>query len=861
MTSVLYLPSCRDASARAWPRHADAERQTCAPLGALLAAEHETDAHFAPYESDVRLSVGAESLVEVRMVAMVADVDDPEAHAAKRPAASTWRDAELVKVATFLRDHPSAVAYDTRGGYRLVLPIEPWRLSDAAEWRLRSVCWLASLHRRYGVLADPTCRDWTRVYRLPDVLRDGERRAPMVCGRLGAGVSMPAVRQEDLEEIEGLAAASESWARALRSLSADDPAPSGEAQYDHGDRLPHARAYAEHLAMTRPPAVEGSGGDAATWQFLLDVYRRLALPDDDETRRIVQVFNARCLPPWEDAQLDRKVRDALAASAELGSMIPEMRVWRWSMGLSVEGGDEGAVEEPTEKPVVRLELDEEAVVDQVIAALADAQPSLYARAEMGRLVHVVGQAKPRIVMLPTARCREMISSSCTLEGYTEKHGWSPTRPPEYLVSEVLSRGDYAGTPMRRLVGVTRLPPLLPSGEVHDVPGHHAESGLLYVPLGPMDPVPERPTREQGREALERLLGILVDFPFKTSAHRSAWVAALLTPAARHAFSGCAPLMLVDANTRGTGKSLSCDVVHNLLYGEDMPSFAPEENEAEMRKRITSVLMSGAQIALIDNITGTFGSPSIDVILSRSTWEDRVLGGNETVSLPNTVTWYGTANNVALREDTARRVLHIRLETSEEFPEDRKDFKIKLICAHVRKRRAELLSCVYTILRAYCEAGMPEVEMAEWGTYSEWSRWVRAPLVWLGEEDPAATRRELRKDAVADEVSGVAGFLAAWLEFQQDCGGSATVGQCAEALKAAQGLAGALGAKKKHPALLTAAVECLPSPGALLPSPTRVAGLLRRLRSRVVAGMRLDRVEGAATDAANGRTRWRVEKIS
>ena len=51
----------------------------------------------------------------------------------------------------------------------------------------------------------------------------------------------------------------------------------------------------------------------------------------------------------------------------------------------------------------------------------------------------------------------------------------------------------------------------------------------------------------GRVAAIALSDVVCDFPFKSDAHRSAWIASLLTPLARYAFTGPAPLFLMDAN--------------------------------------------------------------------------------------------------------------------------------------------------------------------------------------------------------------------------------------------------------------------------------------------------------------------------
>ena len=71
-----------------------------------------------------------------------------------------------------------------------------------------------------------------------------------------------------------------------------------------------------------------------------------------------------------------------------------------------------------------------------------------------------------------------------------------------------------------------------------------------------------------------------------------------------------------------------------------------------------------------------------------------------------MTWYGTGNNVQLGADTSRRVCHIRMESPEERPELKSDFRHKELRVYVRKHRGKLLAAALTILRGWHVAGRP-----------------------------------------------------------------------------------------------------------------------------------------------------------
>jgi putative DNA primase/helicase len=77
---------------------------------------------------------------------------------------------------------------------------------------------------------------------------------------------------------------------------------------DRKDRkhlIHRARAY---LAAT-PPAIEGQGGDAHTYQVVCRIVRGFDLADADALD-LLRDWNQRCVPPWTDAELSAKIEGA-----------------------------------------------------------------------------------------------------------------------------------------------------------------------------------------------------------------------------------------------------------------------------------------------------------------------------------------------------------------------------------------------------------------------------------------------------------------------------------------------------------------------------------------------------------------------
>lgn len=83
------------------------------------------------------------------------------------------------------------------------------------------------------------------------------------------------------------------------------------------DSYQQATAYARGV----PGAVSGAGGDTATYVLACRLVRGFNL-SDDEALDILRVWNEKCSPAWDDADLKAKVKHARAyGTGEFGSML------------------------------------------------------------------------------------------------------------------------------------------------------------------------------------------------------------------------------------------------------------------------------------------------------------------------------------------------------------------------------------------------------------------------------------------------------------------------------------------------------------------------------------------------------------
>jgi len=330
-----------------------------------------------------------------------------------------------------------------------------------------------------------------------------------------------------------------------------------------------------------------------------------------------------------------------------------------------------------------------------------------------------------------------------------RNEWKDTDCPRWVAE---TYGSRVGTwSLRHLTGIVHAPTLRADGSLI-ARGGYDKSSCLYVDLRGIEfePVAEAPTKEDARAAALEVLKLVDEFPFIADSDRSAFLAMCQTMLVRHLFP-CAPMFVIRATRRGTGKSLLVDIASIIATGRPAAVMPPVKDEEEARKRFLSVLMEAVPVSALDNCVGELGGPTLCQIISQPVFRDRMLGTNQTVVLPtNTTTVVATGNNLVLTGDLSRRVIPCDLDSAREFPEER-SFAIADIRTRTLEERPRLVRHLLTILRAYNAAGRPAISLSAYGGFEPWSNVIRASLVWTGLADPCEGRARLERiepDAVA-----------------------------------------------------------------------------------------------------------------
>ncbi len=322
--------------------------------------------------------------------------------------------------------------------------------------------------------------------------------------------------------------------------------------------------------------------------------------------------------------------------------------------------------------------------------------------------------------------------------------WIPTLPPAGVVAGILARRQW---PLRHLSSVSETPVLRPDGTLLQVAGYDKTTGYVYRPSCEYPPIPDSPTRQDARAALDELLEVFVDFPYVDESSRMVPIAAILTVLARSAILGSCPAFLLDATTRGSGKTLQADAVSAVALGRSAARKSYPVEEEELGKVLASYAVAGARLILFDNVTREFGGGEIDqAITARDTVELRILGRTEVKRLPWAAVLLASGNNIVLSEDTVRRVLIARLESADENPEDRTGFLHPNLYEWILEERPRLVVAALTILRAFARMGGHQHEGKAWGSFEAWSRLVPGAIVYAGGADPMGSRPSVEQHA-------------------------------------------------------------------------------------------------------------------
>lgn len=497
------------------------------------------------------------------------------------------------------------------------------------------------------------------------------------------------------------------------------------------------------------------------------------------------------------------------------------------------------------RPVIDVNDDRLVVLNRLVNALRNGHDAERIYNFGGQLAHTVndpdsGSEAIIAEILDDTGLLNHLSRSAQMVSTTQR-GVSAAWPETKTLSALYGRhADF-----RPLRGIAPSPIVRADHTIATVDGYDEASQMLLDLRGLELELPKAPTTDEVSDAVALLMDDwLGDFPFATDTDKANMLALILTYPLRELCT-LIPLAVISAKSMGTGKSKLVSLVVRLFTGDDPEMDSLPSTEEETRKQITTLLQMALAFLVFDE-SPEIGGKSINRLLTAQKWSDRLLGGNQRASLPNQAVKVAAANNVEVFGDTIRRYYPIELFFDGENPHDRpeSDFRHADIEAWTDEHRSELLTAVFTLIRAWQVAGRPK-RTTSFGSFERWEAVVGGVIEHAGVRGFLGNLSEHRKSA--DFEAGLWAAHCEWLATKFPTGQFTT-----------SRVVTAMTDRKNHLVVVRMDVDLPPGIETSPNDPSYAAKLGKLYHSRQDGWFDGYRITKAPEKAGGNQTKWLIE---
>lgn len=392
-----------------------------------------------------------------------------------------------------------------------------------------------------------------------------------------------------------------------------------------------------------------------------------------------------------------------------------------------------------ERPEVDLAADQRDVLTAIASGLVDSRAhGLYRQGDA--LVTIHGPATAHRVAVELSRALRFVRQG------------QKTRVPAHVPIELASKVAADPPAVPELLGRRATPLLRADGSVWETVGYDGVTRMWCD--GWADPRAVAYGRAAAAAACGRLLMFVHADQWEGPGDQWAWLAHVLTVAARPAVAGPVPAWIYSAATSGSGKTALARVaglVGGGRSGGDITSPTLRDDE-ELARRLD--LHALAPAVVLDNMHGALRSETLEGAVTAG-----VLAVRRLYVGPARVPWRAvlsvTSNGATIGHDWVRRTLPVRLN-SRVLPA-RRDIVEEARC------RTDLTADAVGVVAGWLQSG------AVWdGTpllgFVEWSRVVAGAIRWACGADVVAATRDASADMVAaeDDSGELLDTIGQWL---------------------------------------------------------------------------------------------------
>ncbi len=404
-----------------------------------------------------------------------------------------------------------------------------------------------------------------------------------------------------------------------------------------------------------------------------------------------------------------------------------------------------------------------AAVEAAVSLLAE-QPGIVVWAGGLAQLHAVKTATPTsppvgsavIVPISVHKLIELLTELAVWEKWDSRSKtYRRCNCPEGVAHSLLARGYWPDLPA--LNGITSAPFLTSGGLEVNHSGLDRATGIFCGIAHEIPPMKGIAGRATGTAGIAEIRKLLRGFAFVDPADESAVIAGFMTALNRRLLNA-APALAISAPAAGSGKTMLAELIGIVANGRRPPPISQGADETELEKRIDSALLNGEPMILLDNITRALGSEDfLNTLLTAPSKAIRLFGSQKMPTVRTNATLILTGNSLSITGDLKRRSMLARLDCKTERPELRHfDFDpIK----EAFDNRDRLIRAALEISLSYIRSGSPKTDSRPVGSFGEWDRLIRQPLIWHGLADPMGSAETLR--AIDPEIENFRALINAW----------------------------------------------------------------------------------------------------
>ncbi|WP_027230385.1 bifunctional DNA primase/polymerase [Phyllobacterium sp. UNC302MFCol5.2] len=397
----------------------------------------------------------------------------------------------------------------------------------------------------------------------------------------------------------------------------------------------------------------------------------------------------------------------------------------------------------TSRPTIRLGANIAKTAEATEAALVAAGLEIYSRDTLLVRPYIADNGKTRsgrFLPISTAYLRMAMDEAADFERFDARtKDFVPAKPPAEVAEGILDRaGRWLFPPVR---GIIMAPSLRSDASLLAMKGYDPETKLYLLDPPPMPTIPDRPSLDEAKAALDRLADVLREFPLVGPEDFSVGLSALITPVLRPAL-GRVPMHAITAPDMGSGKSYLAHCCSMLATGHRASIITTGKDEAELEKRLGTALIDGLPIVLIDNVSSAVRGDFLCAAIDQPRMAIRLLGHSKAVQIEPHAVIFVTGNNLRIIGDVIRRTVTCQLNPGIENAYERsfESSPLTMIAAD----RGKYIAAALVACRGFLLSDLKPIKPPLAG-FDEWSNVVRSTIVGLGFADPVKTISALREN--------------------------------------------------------------------------------------------------------------------